>query len=122
MRGSSTSLPRNAPALDIAPVYDRGVGGPVWGTETEDLNATILEWRAGESTPAHVNDSRDVAVVVLAGAGMLELDGEERPLAAGEVVVVPKGARRRIVAGGDGIRYATVHRRRGGLQIQSLGR
>lgn len=98
------------------------MGGPVWGTETEDLNATILEWRAGESTPAHVNDSRDVAVVVLAGAGTLELDDEERPLAAGEVVVVPKGSRRRIVAGVDGIRYATVHRRRGGLQIKSLGR
>ena len=97
------------------------MGGQVWGTESEDLNATILEWRAGEATPEHVNDSRDVAVVVLAGAGELELDGEARPLAAGEVVVVPKGARRRISAGADGIRYATVHRRRGGLQIRSLG-
>jgi quercetin dioxygenase-like cupin family protein len=95
------------------------VGGPVWGTESEDLNATILEWAAGEGPPEHVNDTRDVAVVVLAGAGELLLDGEPRPLAAGDVLVVPKGARRRFTAGPEGIRYATVHRRRAGLQIAS---
>jgi quercetin dioxygenase-like cupin family protein len=95
------------------------VGGPVWGTESEDLNATILEWAAGEGPPEHVNETRDVAVVVLAGAGELSLDGEPRPLAAGDVLVVPKGARRRFTAGPEGIRYATVHRRREGLQIAS---
>jgi quercetin dioxygenase-like cupin family protein len=95
------------------------VGGPVWGTESEELNATILDWRAGEGPPEHVNDSRDVAVVVLAGSGELLLDGEPRPLAAGDVLVVPRGARRRFTAGPDGIRYATVHRRREGLQIAS---
>jgi quercetin dioxygenase-like cupin family protein len=93
------------------------VGGPVWGTESEDLNATILEWAAGEGTPEHVNAERDVAVVVLAGSGELRLDEETLALAAGEVTVIPKGTRRRIEAGPDGIRYATVHRRREGLQI-----
>ena len=97
------------------------MGGPVWGTESEELNATILEWAAGEGAQEHVNDSRDVAVVVLAGGGDLTLDGESRTLAPGEVVVIAKGARRRIVAGPDGIRYATVHRRRGGLQIGRFG-
>jgi quercetin dioxygenase-like cupin family protein len=95
------------------------VGGPVWGTESEELNATILEWAAGEGTPEHVNAERDVAVVVLAGDGEALVDGEALPLRAGEVTVIPKGTRRRIVAGPDGIRYATVHRRRPGLQIQA---
>jgi quercetin dioxygenase-like cupin family protein len=95
------------------------VGGPVWGTESEELNATILEWAAGEGPPEHVNAERDVALVVLAGGGELVLDGAAQPLAAGEVTVIPKGTRRRIAAGPDGIRYATVHRRRPGLQIQA---
>ena len=95
------------------------MGGPVWGTESEELNATILEWAAGEGTPEHVNAERDVAVVVLAGGGDALVDGEALPLRAGEVTVIPKGTRRQIVAGPDGIRYATVHRRRPGLQIQA---
>jgi quercetin dioxygenase-like cupin family protein len=103
----------------MAALYDRGVGGPIWGTESEELNATVLEWAAGEGPPEHVNDSRDVAVVVVAGSGELLLEGEPRPLAAGDVVVVPRGARRRFTAGPQGIRYATVHRRREGLQIAS---
>ena len=93
------------------------MGGPVWGTKSEELNATILEWGPGEGPPEHVNESRDVAVCVLAGSGELTLDGETQPVAAGEVVVVAKGVRRLLVAGPDGLRYATVHRRREGLQI-----
>ena len=95
----------------------RGRGGPVWGTESAELNATILEWPPGAGPPEHVNDTRDVALVVLDGGGVLELDGERRQLEPGEVVVLPRGARRRVVAGPEGIRYATVHRRREGLQI-----
>src|SRR3954451_15614155 len=95
------------------------MGGPIWGTESEDPSATILEGAAGEGPQEHVNDSRDVAVVVLAGSGELLLDGEPRPLAAGDVLVVPRGARRRFTAGSEGIRYATVHRRREPLQIAS---
>ena len=97
-------------------------GGPEWGTESEELNATILAWPPGSGPPEHVNESRDVALVVLEGGGELELDGEPRTIAAGEVVVLPKGARRRLVAGPDGIRYATVHRRRGGLQVGRFDR
>jgi quercetin dioxygenase-like cupin family protein len=93
------------------------LGGRVWGTKSEELNATILEWAAGEGTPEHVNAERDVAVVCLEGSGEVLVDGEAQPLAAGEVTVIPKGTTRRIVAGPAGLRYATVHRRREGLQI-----
>lgn len=94
------------------------MGGPIWGAESAELNATILEWAPGEGPPEHVNAERDVAVVVLAGSGELQLDGAVHVLAAGEATIVPKGTTRRIVAGPEGIRYATVHRRREGLQIQ----
>lgn len=97
-------------------------GGPIWGTESEELNATIIEWPPGAGPQEHVNETRDVAVVVLEGSGELELDGARRLLSVGEVTVLPVGSRRRIVAGPDGIRYATVHRRRGGLQIAPIQR
>jgi quercetin dioxygenase-like cupin family protein len=101
-------------------IADLGAGegrGPLWGAESEDLNATLLAWPAGESTPEHVNDERDVLVVVVAGGGTIELDGERHELRAPAAAIVAKGVRRRIVAGPDGIRYVTAHRRRGGLQI-----
>jgi quercetin dioxygenase-like cupin family protein len=91
--------------------------GPLWGAESDDLNATLLAWPPGESTPEHVNDERDVLVVVVAGGGTIELDGEPHELRAPTAVLVSKGLRRRFVAGLDGIRYVTAHVRRGGLQI-----
>jgi quercetin dioxygenase-like cupin family protein/iron-sulfur cluster repair protein YtfE (RIC family) len=96
--------------------------GPLWGTATEDLNATLLAWPPGHETPEHQNDERDVLLVVLGGGGRLVLDGDERVLEAGSVVVVPKGLRRRVAAGDEGIRYVTAHLRRPPLQIASAPR
>jgi quercetin dioxygenase-like cupin family protein len=94
------------------------VSGPVWGLESEELNATLLEWGPGEGPPAEtVNDERDVLVFVHEGSLTLYLDGVERQLPAGRAVIVEKGRRRRLVAGPDGVRYLTAHRRRGGLRI-----
>lgn len=92
-------------------------GGPVWGTASEDLNATILVWPAGEGPAEHVNDARDVLYVVVDGSATLSVDGAEQEVRAGEAVIVAKGARRALVAGPHGVRYATAHVRRGGLQI-----
>ena len=91
--------------------------GPAWGTASDELNATLLVWRAGEGQPEHVNTERDVAVVAIAGSGMLSVDGTEHRLAAGTLAIVPRGAARSIVAGQDGLRCLTVHRRRGGLGL-----
>lgn len=94
-------------------------GGPVWGAASEDLNATILVWPAGEGPPEHVNAERDVLVACLAGTAALLVDGNEAALGAGEAAIVPKGASRRIVAGPDGVRYLTAHLRRPPLKIRS---
>jgi len=91
--------------------------GPLWGDATDDLNLTLLAWPAGDGPPEHVNAERDVVLVVLEGSGTALLDGVEHDLRAGQAVVIPRGARRGVTAGGEGIRYLTVHLRRGGLQI-----
>jgi quercetin dioxygenase-like cupin family protein/iron-sulfur cluster repair protein YtfE (RIC family) len=91
--------------------------GPVWGTASEELNATLLQWRAGEGPPEHVNEERDVLVVVLTGSATVSADGDEHELAAGDATIIAKGQRRKIEAGREGVRYLSVHRRRAPLQI-----
>ena len=103
------------------PVVDLAAGdgrGPLWGAASNDLNATLLVWPPGDGPPEHVNDERDVLVVVVAGDGVLELDGEPRPLRAPAAALIAKGARRRLVAGRGGIRYVSAHLARGGLRIR----
>ena len=93
-------------------------GGPVWGAESADLNATLLEWPAGEGPPEHVNESLDVLYVVVAGSATLTVDGAPRDLEPGEAPIVEKGTRGALVAGANGVRYLTAHVRRGGLQLK----
>ena len=95
--------------------------GPAWGTACEELNATLLVWRAGEGQPEHVNEGLDVAVVALAGSGTLSVDGIVHQLTAGTLAIVPRGSTRSVVAGPEGLRCLTVHRRRGGLGMRTSG-
>ena len=95
--------------------------GPLWGTATDDLNATLLAWPAGGGATEHVNAERDVLVVVLAGAAVVTLDGEPHEVRAGQAIVLEKGRSRSIAAGPDGVRYLSVHRRRPPLQIGRAG-
>ena len=103
--------------MEIVDLNEIDGRGPAWGTASEELNATLLVWRAGEGQPEHVNEGRDVALVVLAGSGTLVVDGVEHPLRAGMLAIVPRGSARSVVAGPGGLRCLTVHRRRGGLAI-----
>jgi mannose-6-phosphate isomerase-like protein (cupin superfamily) len=91
--------------------------GPLVGIATEDLNLTALSWPPGHVVAEHVNAERDVAYVVVAGSATVTVDGVVSELTAPAAIVVPKGARRELTAGGAGVRYVTVHRVRGGLQI-----
>jgi quercetin dioxygenase-like cupin family protein len=108
----------------VSPVLDASAttgtrGGPVWGQASDDLNATLLVWRAGAATPDHVNDERDVLVFVVEGSATVAVDGDETELRAGEAVIVAKGRRRSITAGHRGVSYLSVHLRRPPLQIAS---
>jgi quercetin dioxygenase-like cupin family protein/hemerythrin-like domain-containing protein len=91
--------------------------GPLWGAETEDLNATLLAWPPDAGPPEHVNTERDVLLVVLAGSATVTVDGEARLIDAGQAMTIEKGSARRIAAGPEGVRYLSVHVRRPPLQI-----
>jgi mannose-6-phosphate isomerase-like protein (cupin superfamily) len=107
--------------MDVVDLLSLSGRGPAWGTATEDLNATLLVWREGEGQPEHVNAERDVAIVALAGAGTLVVDGDEHALSQGTLAIVPRGVTRSVVAGPDGLRCLSLHRRRGGLSIGREG-
>lgn len=104
----------------VADVVDLLAGdgrGPLYGAATDDLNVTLLAWRPGDHVAEHVNDERDVLLVVLSGGGTLTLDDTQAELRTGVATVIPKGVRRGIVAGPAGVRYLTAHRRRGNLTV-----
>ena len=97
----------------------RSGSGPLWGMASSDINATLLSWPAGHELAEHVNGELDVLLVVLEGQGSAFVDGARHALMAGSALLVARGARRRIVAGDGGLRYLSIHRRRGPLQIQA---
>ena len=106
--------------MTIVDLLAGGGRGPIWGDATEELNVTLLAWPAGEGPAAHVNDVRDVVIVVAEGTARVVLDGVTHDVRPGHAVVVPRGASRALTAGPDGVRYLSIHRRRGGLQIRRI--
>jgi uncharacterized cupin superfamily protein len=95
--------------------------GPVWGMASDDLNATLLVWPAGHEVAAHVNAELDVLIAVLEGEASVAIDDAVHVVRAPGAILVPRGARRSVRAGASGVRYLSVHRRRGPLQISGLG-
>jgi mannose-6-phosphate isomerase-like protein (cupin superfamily) len=115
--GSVTGVERAAGEGPVDLLGSSG-SGPLWGIASTDLNATLLAWPPGHVVPEHVNAELDVLVVVLSGDACAIVDGEPHEIAAGSALLIALGARRRITAGAGGVRYLSVHRRRGPLQIQ----
>jgi quercetin dioxygenase-like cupin family protein len=89
--------------------------GPLWGMQSEELNATLLEWPPGGGVAEHVNDELEVLLLVLSGSASIALDGTEHELSTGNLLLVPRGCVRSVTAGSGGVRYPSVHRRRGPL-------
>jgi mannose-6-phosphate isomerase-like protein (cupin superfamily) len=93
--------------------------GPVWGMASNDLNATLLAWPPGHEVAEHVNAELDVLVVVLAGDGVVTIDARPHELRAAQAILIERGCSRAIRAGAGGLRYLSIHRRRGPLQISA---
>ncbi|MCX5386788.1 hypothetical protein [Streptomyces sp. NBC_00083] len=94
-------------------------GGALWrlSESGRGLDANLLRLPPGRTIDEHTDLSLDVLLVVLEGGGHLRTqDGTEelRPVTA---LWLPKGSRRALVAGADGMGYLSVHRRRPGLTI-----
>ena len=121
------SLPARTldPVTEGSPVINLTGGhgsGPLWGTASEDLNATLLAWDAQQATPEQVNDERDVLLVGIDGTAEVFLDGAPHPFGAGRAILIEKGVAFRVSAGPNGARYLSVHLRRPPLQIGSRAR
>lgn len=86
-----TSTP-NAVMTTFASPTQGGAGLAVWQVRMEP----------GASGPPHRFDVEQVWTV-LDGTARIELDGTEHEVGAGDTVVMPAGAPRRIHAGGDGV-------------------
>lgn len=106
--------------LDVVDLLSPADGnGVVWSTSPEGFHANLVSLEPGGAIEAHRNDELDVLVIVVAGQGRVDVDGAPTDVRGGTAVVVPKGTVRRIEAasGGAGLRYLTVHARRGPMSI-----
>jgi mannose-6-phosphate isomerase-like protein (cupin superfamily) len=104
--------------VDLAALALQSVGGgPAWshGRQDADLNVNLIVWHAGEGVVEHVNEEVDVLLVGIAGAGIVEVEGREHTLQAGQALIVAKGSRRAIRSTGERFAYLTCHRRGQGL-------
>lgn len=90
--------------------------GALWGTETEDLNATVVSWPEGTGVAAHTNDLVDVVMIVLAGQGTVRVGDDTEALAPGTVVSIPKRFEREIWATAGTLTYVNVHKRKPKMQ------
>jgi quercetin dioxygenase-like cupin family protein len=86
-----------------------------WTPESADLHLNLVDLRAGEEIPPHVNAALDVVLTCLDGSGLLVVDDDNIPLHPGSIVLITKGSLRGVLAGPEGIRYTTCHVKRGGL-------
>ena len=105
-----------AEVVDLAEIAGaEGAGGLSWALRGDDLNLNLLVFEAGDGVMEHVNHEVEVLLVGIAGEGVVTIDDRELPLQSGQLVLVPKGARRGTRATVNGFAYLTCHRRRGGL-------
>jgi quercetin dioxygenase-like cupin family protein len=104
----------------VVDLLGRTGSGPLWGMASGDLNATLLAWPPGHEVVEHTNSEVDVLLVVLEGDGVAKVDQQEHALVPGGALLVEKGSSRALRAGAEGLRYLSVHRRRGPLQVAGM--
>lgn len=101
----------------VVDLLEPGGTGPLWGMASDELNATLLAWPPGHALAEHTNSEREVLMLVLEGGGVAVVDGEEHALTPGTLLLIDRDASQAVRAGPGGVRYLSVHRRRGPLQL-----
>ncbi|MER5557602.1 hypothetical protein AB0C89_08620 [Streptomyces sp. NPDC048491] len=94
-------------------------GGALWrlAESGRDLDANLLRLPPGRGIEEHTDLRLDVLLVVLEGGGELRTESGTQPLRPVTALWLPKGSRRALAAGADGMGYLSVHPRRPGLAI-----
>jgi quercetin dioxygenase-like cupin family protein len=82
-------LPREVAAspLFIGQVFRQVIVDP---SETQSFNFSIVNFSAGSRNKFHQHTS-DQILIVTEGSGVVATDNEERPVTAGDVVLIPAG-------------------------------
>lgn len=106
----------------VALVHESTHGGVCWGGASDDLNLTLVSWPSHGGVAAHVNTEVDVLLVGVEGAGEVMVDNKAFPLAAGQVLLIPKNSERAIRSTSARFAYWSIHRRRPGLQLSVRAR
>ena len=110
-------------AMDLLQQSSAASGsGPQWAHECEDLDVTLLSWAPGKSIAEHINNEVDVVLIGITGSGVVMVEGERHQLAAGALLLIPKGKRRAMQNGDERWSYLSIHRRRRGLMPTVGGR
>ncbi|MGC5614648.1 cupin domain-containing protein [Georgenia sp. Z1491] len=99
-------------------VGDPGATGALWHLTGDErgLDANVVQLPPGGRIDRHAGPALDVLWHVVAGAGRLltdgDGDGDGLRIGPGDVVHLPRGTERGVVAGEGGLRYLTVHDRK----------
>ncbi|WP_030954885.1 hypothetical protein [Streptomyces sp. NRRL S-481] len=98
---------------------DSTPAGALWrlAEPGRQLDANLIRIPPGGHVGTHTEPDLDVLLLVVAGDGPLGPAADPQPLAPGNLVWLPHGSSRGLVAGSSGLCYVTVHRRRPGMQI-----
>ncbi len=113
------SDPAGAPVVvDLGAAEADGRDGVLWSLpHGGDLDANLVRLHPGRSIGEHVNGDVDVLMSVTAGTAELVIDGAAHPIRCGAFALVPRGSRRSVRAGADGVTYLSIHRRRSPLGV-----
>ncbi|WP_438489673.1 cupin domain-containing protein [Streptomyces sp. S186] len=82
------------------------------------LDANVVRLPPEGRIDTHVEPDLDVLLYVVSGEGAVDAEDGRQPLAEGGLLWLPRGSRRSVTAGRDGLAYLTVHLRRPGLRIK----
>ncbi len=106
--------------VDLGATDLAGPPGVVWSLPSGgDLETNLVRLDPGGAIGSHVNDEVDVVIVVVTGRGRVVIDGVDHELHRDVLARVPRGARRELLTGEEGITYLSIHRCRGPLGIAS---
>jgi len=62
----------------------------------------------GQATQRHYHARSEEIYLITHGGGVLEVDGDVRPVAPGDAIVIPPGARHELIAGPSGSRLLCI--------------
>ena len=84
----------------------------IWKASAEETAGAFLMWEAlmvqGKVTPLHTHPA-DETMYVLDGEILMHMDGEQHPVAAGGVVVAPRGVPHAFMVVSESARVLTLH-------------